>query len=165
MWSASPNATPEAPPTAVFVGGDVTAVENTSGVARSVSGGRSGADRRRALGQRGEGAAARWYAGAGYAVVARNWRCSEGEIDLVAVDAAGAVVVFCEVKTRSSSAFGTPEESVTAVKQRRLRRLAARWLSEQGGSGRSMRSVRFDVAAVVSDRSGHLVVDVVLDAF
>ena len=96
-------------------------------------------------------------------VEARNWRCADGEIDLIA--AHRGVVVICEVKTRSSTAFGSPEESVTAAKQQRLRRLAARWLAHQRAGGFPRRSVRFDVAAVWPDRSGDLVVDVVQDAF
>jgi putative endonuclease len=120
---------------------------------------------RRDLGRRGEEAAARWYTDAGYTVVARNWRCPDGEIDLVATDRTGLTVVVCEVKTRSSTAFGSPEEAVTASKQRRLRRLAARWLSDQHSSGSPPRSVRFDVVAVLDKGSGGLVVDVVVDAF
>jgi putative endonuclease len=126
----------------------------------------SAAHPRRLLGRRGEEAAARWYARAGYDVVARNWRCPDGEIDLVAVDRARAVVVFCEVKTRASTAFGWPEEAVTVAKQRRIRHLAARWLAEQRVPRRPPSSVRFDVAAVLlSGRSGLLDVTVVEDAF
>lgn len=120
---------------------------------------------RRLLGLRGEEAAARWYEAAGYDVVARNWRCSAGEIDLIAVGRSDAVVVFCEVKTRSSMAFGVPEEAVTLSKQRRLRRLAAQWLAEQRLRSTPVRSVRFDVAAVMGDRSHDLVVEIVQDAF
>jgi putative endonuclease len=58
----------------------------------------------------------------------RNWRCELGEIDLVLRD--GRVLVVCEVKTRSSTAFGTPLEGVGERKAARLRRLAARWLAE-----------------------------------
>jgi putative endonuclease len=126
------------------------------------------AEGRGRLGRLGEEAAARWYSGAGYAVVDRNWRCPAGEIDLVAIEPGGAVVVICEVKTRSSTAFGSPEEAVTVAKQRRLRRLAALWLAGQRES-RAARppvgAVRFDVAAVMVDRAGDLVVDVVVDAF
>ncbi len=77
--------------------------------------------------------------------MARNWRCRDGELDLVASDQ--RTLVFCEVKTRRSSAFGTPAEAVTRTKQQRIRRLAARWLAEAGSAGG--REVRFDVAAVL----------------
>ena len=68
-----------------------------------------------ALGASGEDLAAGWYAAQGYEVVARNWRCREGELDLVV--ARGRAVVFCEVKTRRGHGFGLPAE---AVKQRRM---------------------------------------------
>jgi putative endonuclease len=119
---------------------------------------------RRDLGRRGEEAAARWYREAGYEIVARNWRCAEGEIDLVVIDRARSQAVICEVKTRSSSAFGSPAEAVTTAKQRRLRRLAVRWLAERTG-GSSIRSVRFDVVAVMDDRLEGLELEVVRDAF
>jgi putative endonuclease len=87
---------------------------------------------------------ARWYESKGYAVAARNWRSRSGELDLVLT--LGNLVVFCEVKARTSAAFGSPAEAVTASKQARLRRLAAEWLAAAGGGGRD---VRFDVAAVL----------------
>jgi putative endonuclease len=90
---------------------------------------------------------AQWYRGRGYEVLARNWRVREGELDLVV--ARGDVVAFCEVKSRSSDAFGQPFEAVTRAKQARLRRLAARWLD---ADGRSWPIVRFDVASVVRGR-------------
>jgi putative endonuclease len=126
----------------------------------------STADGRRALGLRGEEAAAEWYRRSGYDVVARNWRCADGEIDLVALGPGEGSVIFCEVKTRASTRFGTPAEAVTPVKQRRVRRLAARWLSENRSvSWLSRRSVRFDVVAVTAGRRGELVLDVVQEAF
>jgi putative endonuclease len=99
---------------------------------------------RRALGARGEALAARWYEARGYTVIDRNWRCREGEIDLVL--ARGTTIVICEVKTRSSAAYGTPAEAVTRTKQLRLRRLAMRWVDahEVRPSG-----LRFDVVGVV----------------
>jgi putative endonuclease len=103
--------------------------------------------RRQALGAAGEAQAARWYEANGYTVVARNWRCRQGELDLIL--SKGALVVFCEVKTRSSDAFGSPAEAVTRTKQLRLRRLAAAWI-EQAPS--RPRDVRFDVAAVLAGR-------------
>jgi putative endonuclease len=128
----------------------------------------SAADGRRRLGRRGEAAAAQWYSGAGYTIVDRNWRCAAGEIDLVALEPRRSVVVICEVKTRSSTSFGSPAEAVTVAKQRRLRRLAGLWLAGQrreGGRRPTIRAVRFDVAAVMADRTGELVVEVVEDAF
>jgi putative endonuclease len=85
-------------------------------------------DRRQELGRFGEAYAARHLAERGMVVLDRNWRCDAGEIDLVLRD--GRVLVVCEVKTRSSVAFGSPLEAVTAPKAARLRRLAARWLAE-----------------------------------
>ncbi len=89
--------------------------------------------------------AAQWYEAAGYQVEARNWRCREGEIDLVV--RRGRCVVFCEVKTRTTDAFGAPAEAVGRAKRARIRRLAARWLAEE--SALRARQIRFDVVAVV----------------
>lgn len=100
---------------------------------------------RRALGTSGEDMAAAWYQANGYQVVARNWRCRQGELDLVV--RRGRTVVFCEVKTRSSTAFGAPVEAVTRAKQLRLRALAARWLDESPGA---TGEIRFDVASVLA---------------
>jgi putative endonuclease len=103
--------------------------------------------RRLRLGDRGEQRATEWYVAAGYRVVARNWRCREGELDLVV--ARDGELVFCEVKTRASDRFGGPAEAVTAAKQRRVRALAARFLAEHAdGAPAGGRSIRFDVAAV-----------------
>lgn len=102
---------------------------------------------RQILGAAGEDLAAAWYEGRGYQVVARNWRCRQGELDLV-VRSSG-LVVFCEVKSRSSPAFGTPFEAVTVDKQRRIRRLAAAWLAQSSGTASE---IRFDVAGVVDGR-------------
>ncbi len=84
------------------------------------------AEHRRLLGERGETIAARHLTRLGLVVVDRNWRCDAGEIDLVLRD--GAVLVICEVKTRTSTDYGDPLEAVTPAKVARLRRLAARWL-------------------------------------
>ena len=105
-----------------------------------------------------------WYRAAGYEILARNWRCREGELDIVA--ASGATLVFCEVKTRRSTAFGTPVEAITPTKQRRLRTLAARWLAQSDGAGRRRYydEMRFDVAAVMP-AAGALAVEVIEAAF
>jgi putative endonuclease len=100
-------------------------------------------DPRRGIGAMGEDAAAAWYRTRGFEVVDRNWRVRGGEIDLVL--RRGRTIVFCEVKTRSSHRFGAPVEAVTTTKQRRLRGLAAQWLTAHP----SLRGeVRFDVASV-----------------
>ena len=98
---------------------------------------------RRALGAHGEELAARWYAGHGYTVLARNWRSRTGELDVVA--GRPGLVVFCEVKARTTPRFGDGAEAVTAAKQARLRRLAAEWLA---AAGLGVVDVRFDVAVV-----------------
>jgi putative endonuclease len=103
---------------------------------------------RQDLGKSGEDAVAAWYEGQGYQVVVRNWRCREGELDLVV--RRGRVYVFCEVKTRTSDAFGAPQEAVTRAKQTRIRHLAARWLNE--GAPVSAVGIRFDVASVLAGR-------------
>ena len=102
---------------------------------------------RLALGAGGEAAAAAWYLDHGYEVLDRNWRVRgavDGELDLVVRK--GRLVAFCEVKTRSSMAFGSPALAVGREKQRRLRRLATAWL---GAHRVRAEEVRFDVAAVI----------------
>ena len=103
--------------------------------------------RRRLLGAEGERAAADAYVGAGHRILDRNWRCREGELDLVVTD--GSIVVFCEVKTRSSTAFGVPAAAVTTAKQRRIRHLAMRWLDEHDVRARTL---RFDVVSVIDGK-------------
>ena len=99
---------------------------------------------RRKLGVDGEDRAAAWYEARGYEVVARNWRCRDGELDLVV--RSGRRYVFCEVKARSSLAFGSPLEAVTALKRRRIRLLASRWLGE---AGVRPQEIRFDVVGIL----------------
>ncbi len=101
--------------------------------------------RRLQLGADGEALAEAWYVAHGYSVLARNWRCREGEIDLIVHH--NRSVVICEVKSRTTDAFGVPAEAVTPSKQRKLRALAARWLAE---APFRPREVRFDVAAVLA---------------
>ena len=83
-----------------------------------------------ALGRDGEQAAAEYLERRSLRILARNWRCSEGEIDIVAAER--RVLVVCEVKTRSGTRYGTPLEAIGRAKQRRLRRLAVRWLAANG---------------------------------
>ena len=88
-----------------------------------------------ALGRWGEDLAAQHLVATGAVLLDRNWRCREGELDLVAREPDGTVV-FCEVKTRSGTGFGEPAEAVGPVKARRIRALAVRWLQEHPPDGR-----------------------------
>ena len=119
----------------------------------------SAIDERSSRGRAGEDAALRVYERRGFRVVARNWRCRLGEIDLVLERR--DILVFCEVKTRSGSAFGGGYEAVTWSKRRKLRQLAEAFL---GLEGRSFARIRFDVASVWLGR-GSADVEVFEDAF
>jgi len=117
------------------------------------------AEHRRALGASGEDIAAAWYEENGYEVLERNWRRREGEVDLIV--RRRRIVAFCEVKTRTTDAFGTGAESVLPAKKRRIRRLAIRWLAElTPASGRALVDLRFDVVDITAGE-----VDVIEDAF
>jgi putative endonuclease len=113
------------------------------------------------VGEYGERRAVEYLTGeAGMRVLARNWRCADGEIDIVARD--GDSIVFIEVKTRRGSGFGPPAEAVVAEKRRRLRRLAAAWLR---GNPVGACEVRFDVVSVLRPARGPARVDHVRGAF
>ena len=114
--------------------------------------GRSGHNR--ALGAYGERVAARHLTALGMVVLDRNWRCDEGELDLVLRD--GPALVGCEVKTRTSLSHGSPHEAVTDVKLARLRRLVQRWLRDHG-----VRPVetRVDLVAVLRPPRGPALVE------
>lgn len=102
------------------------------------------------LGRAGEQLAVDHLTALGWRIAARNWRCSIGEIDIIAFDGDATVVV--EVKTRSSVGFGHPLESVTAVKLARLRRLAGAWCAEREAAGEPRaRHLRIDVIGVILD--------------
>jgi putative endonuclease len=102
-----------------------------------------------AVGAYGERVAERFLLDAGLVVLERNWRCPFGEIDIVARE--GDCLVVCEVKTRSSPAFGHPVEAVTAVKAGRLRVLALEWVKTRGVRPRE---IRIDVVSVLRSAQG-----------
>jgi putative endonuclease len=123
---------------------------------------------RRALGAWGERTAEAHLRVNGIIVIDRNWRRRDGEIDLIAVD--GDAVVFCEVKTRRGTIFGTGVEAITGLKARRLRRLAAAWLAEHrchalAEHGCHVDEIRFDVVTVTPVRHGDPLVDHLKGAF
>ena len=97
------------------------------------------------IGALGEQLAVEHLTSRGLQVLARNWRCRYGELDVIAADPAARAVVFVEVKTRTSDRFGGVEQAVTPQKVRRLRRLAGLWLA---GQDDSWAQVRIDVIGV-----------------
>jgi putative endonuclease len=116
--------------------------------------------RRPVVGRAGEQATLEHYRRRGYRLMARNWRCPAGELDLVL--SRGSLVVFCEVKTRTGDRLGGGYEAVTWRKRAKLRQLAELFL----GLGRHRPSaVRFDVASVFVPARGPPVIDLFEDAF
>jgi putative endonuclease len=98
------------------------------------------------LGRRGEDVAVRYLEQRGLVVLSRNWRCRDGEIDVVCTDAERLVV--CEVKTRSGTRFGEPAEAVTDRKAARIRRVTQAWLAAHHVV---WCEIRFDVVAVLAE--------------
>ena len=109
-----------------------------------------GASRKR-LGAWGEHVAATRLEADGYRIVARNWRCTQGEIDLIA-QASDGLMVFVEVKTRRGRSMGLPEEALTPHKSRKLIQLAEIYLGEHDLDV----EWRLDLMAVELDTSGKL---------
>lgn len=115
---------------------------------------------RRAVGAYGERLAARHLQQIGLTLLRRNWRCADGEIDLILRD--GADLVFCEVKTRRTAAFGPPAAAVDHRKVRRLRHLASRFLTDEGVRAER---IRFDVVEILPQPPGATRVVHIRDAF
>jgi putative endonuclease len=112
------------------------------------------AQQRRAIGGFGESVAARHLADLGMVLIDANWRCELGEIDLVLRD--GTTLVVCEVKTRSSIAFGSPFEAVDEAKLDRLVLLGDRWIEEHDAHPAD---VRVDIVSVLLSRHGAAAVE------
>ena len=111
------------------------------------------------LGKSGEDVTLAHYLDSGYQLIARNWRCRAGELDLIL--SRGDVLVFCEVKTRRGTAHGGGVAAVTAIKQAKLRTLAEMFMMS---TGRWNAAARFDVASVLLTEGG-ATVDIFEDAF
>lgn len=107
---------------------------------------------RRRMGNFGEAAAAAHLQRQGYTLLARQWSCAAGELDLVARQ--GEELVFVEVRTRRGAAYGSPEESITAAKQKRLITLAYAYL--EAHSLTDACAWRIDVIAIELDRAGRI---------
>lgn len=115
---------------------------------------------RTGLARYGERVAARLLADTGMTVLERNWRCRDGEIDIVARD--GDAVVVCEVKTRTHGVYQHPLEAVGPLKAERLRHLAERWIAERWVAvygGPPSGGVRIDVVGVLRRRRGAALVE------
>jgi putative endonuclease len=108
----------------------------------------------KALGRWGEDLAAQYLAERGCLILDRNWRCRDGEMDLIAWDS--PEVVMCEVRTRRGNRAGSALESITLRKQRRLRRLAAAWLADQD---RSDFLVRIDALGIQIGSDGRCTIE------
>ena len=117
-------------------------------------------DARPGTGRTGEAATETLYVRRGFRVVARNWRCRIGELDLVLQR--GGLLVICEVKTRRGARFGAGFDAVDARKRRKLRAVGEAFLQQT--RVRPV-AVRFDVASVRLRLDGSVVVDVFEDAF
>ena len=118
------------------------------------------ADRRVDLGKAGEDLACRELRRRGYAILARRFRTRFGEIDIVATD--GDALVFVEVKARSSAAFGSPAEAVTARKRHTISLMASEYLLRHDVG---VRPCRFDVVTVAVEQGRAPRVEVIQGAF
>ena len=107
------------------------------------------------IGALGEDFVAKYLVSKNYEILDRNWRVKEGEIDLVAISENG-VVVFIEVKTRTSITFGHPLEAITRDKAYRLQRLALAWLTVHHRWGFEY---RIDAAAVLISKGEKFEID------
>ena len=108
-------------------------------------------DYKRSLGRRGEEIAVAHLQAQGYSILDRNWRCSAGELDVVARE--GETLAFVEVRTRRGNRFGSAEESITPAKQAKLVELAQTYLQEHSLRDQAW---RIDVVAVEMDRQGEV---------
>lgn len=106
--------------------------------------------RRKQLGAWGESVAAHHLEAKGYQIVARNWRCSLGEIDLIVKQ--GEAYAFVEVKTRRGEGMGAPEEALTAVKAQKLLDLASHYIAEHDLDV----DWQIDLVAIALDEKGKL---------
>lgn len=101
------------------------------------------------LGNRGETLAEKLLLESGYQILERNWRFSRAEVDIIAKDR--DVLVFVEVKTRSSEIFGKPEESISPKKETLLKDAAAVYMEQIGHEW----EIRFDVVSILIKGSGY----------
>lgn len=112
------------------------------------------------LGKAGEAAACDYLKHAGYRILARNYTCGAGELDLISYR--DGCIVFVEVKTRTDDVAANPEETITRAKQRQLERVARAWLAAHKDPECSY---RFDAVSVVLPADGDPRIRHIVDAF
>ncbi len=100
-------------------------------------------DTRKELGEKGEKAAQMFLSDRGMEILETNWKCSYGEVDIIARDE--NAIVFCEVKTRRTTSAGIPEEAITQKKRERYIRMARLYLSRNDVAHQEL---RFDVIGI-----------------
>lgn len=107
------------------------------------------------VGEIGEEHVAKFLSSKGWRILDRNWRIKEGELDLVAIRK-DSLIIFVEVKTRTSVAHGDPLEAINPQKALRIQRLALAWLATHGRLGSEY---RIDAAGVLITRAGEFILD------
>lgn len=110
----------------------------------------------------GEELAAEFLVSRGYRILERNFRCTGGEVDIVARAPGNGCLVFAEVKARRGGQFGLPQQAVTRFKQRQISKAALTWLAK---NRRQDRDARFDVLAVFLSPDGNHRVEQIENAF
>ena len=115
---------------------------------------------RKSFGKAGEDLAAKYLKKRKYKIIEKNYHCSFGEIDVIALD--GKVLVFIEVKTRSSTTFGPPQLAVDRRKQMQISKVALHFIKRKKISRMNM---RFDVVTVQLYPSGEFRVELIRNAF
>jgi putative endonuclease len=110
-------------------------------------------------GAQGEEAAANFLKRKGYTILAKNYKADRCEIDIIATDK--DTLVFVEVKTRKSNAYGYPEEAVTPAKQRNMVRAAEVFIEDASWKG----EIRFDIMSLIPHPQGTFSIHHICDAF
>lgn len=115
---------------------------------------------RKELGDAGETLACKFLKKSGYRILARNYKCPAGEIDIIC--SADGVIAFVEVKTRADDSHAAPENNIRSVKKRHIERTARFWIAQ---NGQPDTAYRFDAISIVMPEAGDPIVRHIVDAF
>jgi putative endonuclease len=116
----------------------------------------------RQTGDQGEEIASAFLIARGFRIVERNFRCTGGEVDIIARDPGNKSLVFVEVKSRRSMTYGVPQLAVTPFKQRQISKAALTWIAR---NNQHDQNARFDVIAILLDAGGRHTVEHIINAF